>query len=91
MEEFRREDYNSIEMEAGPYLSAVQESSQGRGEKGSSEEGDEMPFEFGMLHYASDTPYSPRVSLLSKGLGYEGIEATYACFSRYCSGFWKMR
>jgi hypothetical protein len=79
MEEFRREDYNSIEMEAGPYLSAVQKSSQGRGEKGSFEEGDEMPFEFGMLHYASDTPYSPRVSLLSKGLGYEGIEATYAC------------
>ena len=39
MEEFRREDYNSIEMEAGPYLSAVRESSQGRGEKGSFEEG----------------------------------------------------
>ncbi len=79
MEEFRRDDYNSIEMEAGPYLSAVQENSQGGGEMGAFEEGDEMPFEFGMLHYASDTPYSTRVSLLSKGLGHEGIEATYAC------------
>ncbi len=79
MEDLRRDDYNSIEMEASPYLSAIQESSQGRGEMGAFEEGDEMPFEFGMLHYASDTPYSTRVSLLSKGLGHEGIEATYAC------------
>ena len=79
MEEFRRDDYNSIEMEAGPYLSAIQESSQDRGEMGALEDGDKTPFEFGMLHYASDTPYSTRVSLLSKGLGHEGIEATYAC------------
>ena len=35
--------------------------------------------DLGILHYASDTPYSQRASLLSKSLGYEGIEATYAC------------
>lgn len=79
MEEFRREDYNSIEMEAGPYLSAVHESPHGNGQKGALEDDGEIPFEFGMLHYASDTPYSQRVSLLSKGLEHEGIEATYAC------------
>jgi len=79
MEEFRREDYNSIEMEAGPYLLAVHESPHDSGQKGAFEDDGEMPFEFGMLHYASDTPYSQRVSLLSKGLEHEGIEATYAC------------
>ncbi len=73
MEEFRRDDYNSIEMEAGPYLSAVQENQRAKGQK------PEKALDFGMLHYASDTPYSSRVSLLSKGLGHEGIEATYAC------------
>lgn len=67
MEEFRRDDYNSIEMEAGPYLSAVQESLPGGGETGETGEtvDDESDaVEFGMLHYASDTPYSTRVSLL---------------------------
>jgi len=73
MEKFKRDDYNSIEMEAGPYLLAVQESQRTIGQKS------ETALDVGMLHYASDTPYSQRVSLLSKGLGYEGIEATYAC------------
>ncbi len=72
MEKFKRDDYNSIEMEAGPYLSAFQESSQIKQQK-------DETFDFGMLHYASDTPYSQRASLLSKGLGHEGIETTYAC------------
>jgi hypothetical protein len=80
MEEFKRDDYNSIEMEAGPYLSAVQESPLGRGQNGETfDHRFEKGLDFGMLHYASDTPYSQRVSLLSKGLGYEGLEATYAC------------
>ena len=33
----------------------------------------------GLLHYASDTPYSRRQSLLSKSLSYFGVDATYAC------------
>jgi hypothetical protein len=80
MEEFKREDYNSIEMEAGPYLSALRERMPGEGKGG---EISRLPgrrdMDLGVLHYASDTPYSQRVSLLSKSLGYEGIEATYAC------------
>jgi hypothetical protein len=35
--------------------------------------------EVGILHYASDTPYSRRQSLLSKSLGAFGMDATYAC------------
>ena len=33
----------------------------------------------GILHYASDTPYSRRQSLLSKSLGSFGTDSTYAC------------
>jgi hypothetical protein len=80
MEEFKREDYNSIEMEAGPYLSALRERMPGKvggGEISGRPGGGNL--DLGILHYASDTPYSQRASLLSKSLGYEEIEATYAC------------
>jgi hypothetical protein len=33
----------------------------------------------GILHYASDTPYSRRQSLLSKSLSFFGVDSTYAC------------
>jgi hypothetical protein len=36
-------------------------------------------FDIGVLHYASDTPYSRRQSLLSKSLSYFGGDSTYAC------------
>ena len=36
-------------------------------------------FAVGVLHYASDTPYSRRQSLLSKSLGAFGTDSTYAC------------
>ena len=36
-------------------------------------------FELGVIHYASDTPYSRRQSLLSKSLSYFGMESTYGC------------
>ena len=39
----------------------------------------QMPFDVGFLHYASDTPYSRRQSLLSKSLSYFGVDSTYAC------------
>jgi len=38
---------------------------------------DQMSFELGVIHYASDTPYSRRQSLLSKSLSYFGMESTY--------------
>ena len=33
--------------------------------------------DLGIIHYASDTPYSRRQSLLSKSLSYFGMESTY--------------
>ena len=40
---------------------------------------EKTPFEVGILHYASDTPYSRRQSLLSRSLSYYGVDSTYAC------------
>lgn len=81
MHTYYREGYTVLEMEAGPYLSAVFELvSPGRHPT------DEVvhlsnltPFEVGILHYASDTPYSRRQTLLSKSLSYFGVESTYGC------------
>ncbi len=78
---FYREGYTVLEMEAGPYLSALYEMvSPKRHPK------DEIvtlldlvDVDIGVMHYASDTPYSRRQSLLSKSLSYFGVESTYAC------------
>ncbi len=78
---FYRDGYTVLEMEAGPYLSAVYELvSPNRHPKDEVVHlSNRLPFELGILHYASDTPYSRRQSLLSKSLSYFGMESTYAC------------
>jgi len=80
MHVFYEEGYTDIEMEAGPYLSAIYEDVYPRRYPI-----DEIvnlfinaPYEIGVLHYASDTPISRRQSLLSKSLSYFGVDATYA-------------
>ncbi len=80
MHVFYEEGYTDIEMEAGPYLSAIYEDVYPKRYPI-----DEIvnlfinaPYEIGLLHYASDTPISRRQSLLSKSLSYFGVDATYA-------------
>jgi hypothetical protein len=77
---FYREGYTVLEMEAGPYLSAIYELADPR--RHPNDEiihlGERTPFDVGILHYASDTPYSRRQWLLSKSLGAFGMDATYA-------------
>jgi hypothetical protein len=69
-----------MEMEAGPYLSAIVEmASPQRYPQDEITQVAEHDFELGVIHYASDTPYSRRQSLLSKSLSYFGVESTYAC------------
>lgn len=86
MSVFYREGYTILEMEAGPYLSAVYEIVDPR--RHPNEEIVHLttmaPFDVGMLHYASDTPYSRRQSLLSKSLSFFGVESTYACAIAIC-------
>ncbi|MEZ4367044.1 MAG: hypothetical protein R2939_12280 [Kofleriaceae bacterium] len=81
MDVFYREGYTVLEMEAGPYLSAVYETT--APQRHPSDEivnlTDTVPFELGVVHYASDTPYSRRQSLLSKSLSFFGVESTYGC------------
>ncbi|RME74707.1 MAG: hypothetical protein D6784_09405 [Chloroflexi bacterium] len=80
MHVFYEEGYTDIEMEAGPYLSAVYENVYPK----------RYPvneivnlflnlnYDVGILHYASDTPYSRRQSLLSKSMLYFGMDSSYA-------------
>jgi hypothetical protein len=78
---FYHAGYTALEMEAGPYLSAIHELVSAR--RHPNDElvhlSNRVPFDLGLLHYASDTPYSRRQSLLSKSLSYFGIDSTYAC------------
>jgi hypothetical protein len=80
MHVFYREGYTDIEMETGPYLSAVYENIYPKRYPAN-----EIVnlfinawFDIGVLHYASDTPYSRRQELLSKSLSYFGVDSTYA-------------
>ncbi len=79
MSVFYREGYTDIEMEAGPYLSAVYELIRPK----------RHPYneivslypsrmDVGVLHYASDTPLSKGRNLGAGSLSYRGMDPTYA-------------
>jgi len=79
MDVFYREGYTDIEMEAGPYLSAVYEMF-----RPNRYPVDEIvnlyniPFDLGVLHYASDTPLGKGRNLGASTLSYFGMDPTYA-------------
>jgi len=76
---YYRENYTVVEMEAGPYLNALYEDTfltrYGQGEHVNLAE---IPVELGVIHYASDTPYSRAHTLGARGLSYFGMDSTYA-------------
>jgi hypothetical protein len=79
MDVFYREGYTIIEMEAGPYLSAIYEMV--RPQRHPVNEIVNLyivPFDVGFIHYASDTPLSKGKNLGAGSLSYAGIEPTYA-------------
>jgi hypothetical protein len=80
MHVFYKEGYTDIEMESGPYLSAVYEDIYPKRYPVNEIVNLflNMTYDVGILHYASDTPYSRRQSLLSKSLLYFGMDSTYA-------------
>lgn len=78
MDVIYREGYTDIEMEAGPYLSAIYEMC--RPTRHPSNEIVnlyEIPFDLGILHYASDTPLSKGQNLGAGTLSYQGMDPTY--------------
>lgn len=80
MHVFYEEGYTDIEMEAGPYLSAVYEDIYPKRYPVNEIVNlfINAPYDIGLIHYASDTPISKRQTLLSKSLSYFGVDATYA-------------
>ena len=80
MDVFYREGYTGIEMEAGPYLSAVFEMFRPyRHPVDEIVNVDRVPFDLGILHYASDRPLSKGKNLGAGTLSYYGMDPTYAC------------
>jgi hypothetical protein len=79
MDVIYREGYTDIEMEAGPYLSAIYEMVRPRRHPvneivnlyGAS-------FDLGILHYISDTPLTKGKNLGAGTLSYFGMDSTYA-------------
>ena len=79
MELFYREGYTDIEMEAGPYLSAVYElTNPRRYPVNEIVRLYQIDLDVGILHYASDTPYSKGKNLGAVHPSYYGMDPTYA-------------
>lgn len=77
---FYREGYTDIEMEAGPYLSAIYELTRPKRHPYNEIVSlrSEPLFELGILHYASDKPLSKGQNLGAGSLSYQGMAPTYA-------------
>lgn len=79
MDVFYREGYTDIEMEAGPYLSAIYELYRPKRYPNNEIVNlHGLPFDLGILHYASDTPLSKGSDLGAGSLSYFGMDPTYA-------------
>jgi hypothetical protein len=76
---YYREAFTVVEMEAGPYCNAVYEMTQpARYPTGEPVNFSKLPIDFGVIHYASDTPYTQARTLGARGLSYFGMDSTYA-------------
>ncbi|MEP6954541.1 MAG: hypothetical protein ABI950_10825 [Solirubrobacteraceae bacterium] len=76
---YYREAFTVVEMEAGPYCSAVYEIADAdRHPVGEAVNFSKLPIDFGIIHYASDTPYTQARTLGARGLSYFGMDSTYA-------------
>lgn len=76
---YYREAYTVVEMEAGPYCNAVYEIADAeRHPVGEAVNFTKLPIDLGIIHYASDTPYTQARTLGARGLSYYGMDSTYA-------------
>lgn len=79
LEFYYRENYTVVEMEAGPYLNALYEDTYPTRHPGSEHINfTRLPFDLGILHYASDTPYTRGKNLGASSLAYLGMDSAYA-------------
>ena len=76
---YYREAFTVVEMEAGPYCNAVYEIADvDRYPTGEAVNFSKLPIDFGIIHYASDTPYTQARTLGARGLSYYGMDSTFA-------------
>ncbi len=76
---YYRGRYTVVEMEVGPYLDACYEIVQpARYPLGENVSMTQLTLDLGIIHYASDTPYTQARTLGARGLSYRGMDATYA-------------
>ncbi len=76
---YYREAFTVVEMEAGPYCNAVYEiADPDRHPVGEAVNFSKLPIDLGIIHYASDTPYTQARTLGAQGLSYYGMDSTYA-------------
>ncbi len=79
LEFYYREAFTVVEMEAGPYCDAVYEiADPERYPVGEAVNFSKLPIDLGIIHYASDTPYTQARTLGAPGLSYFGMDSTYA-------------
>jgi hypothetical protein len=76
---YYREAFTVVEMEAGPYCNALYEIADAdRHPVNEAVNFSRLPVDFGIIHYASDTPYTQARTLGARGLSYYGMDSTYA-------------
>jgi hypothetical protein len=76
---YYREAFTVVEMEAGPYCNAIYEIADAdRHPVNEAVNFSKLPVDFGIIHYASDTPYTQARTLGARGLSYYGLDSTYA-------------
>jgi hypothetical protein len=76
---YYQEAFTVVEMEAGPYCSAIYEIADiERHPVNQAVNFSKLPIDFGLIHYASDTPYTQARTLGARGLSYYGMDSTYA-------------
>lgn len=79
MQVFYREGYTDIEMEAGPYMSAIYEMHRPqRHPVNEIVNLYELGFDLGVIHYVSDNPMGKGKNLGAGSLSYYGMDSTYA-------------
>jgi hypothetical protein len=72
-------NFTVVEMESGPYLNAVYEDQYlTRYPVGENINFARLPYDLGILHYGSDTPYTRGKNLGAGSLSYFGMDSTYA-------------
>jgi hypothetical protein len=79
---YYRESYTVVEMEAGPYLNAIYEDlfldRYPQDEAINLAQHSTGKLDLGIIHYASDTPYTRAQTLGARGMSYYGLDSTYA-------------